>query len=311
MSEINITIEGGTSKRLLTAGKFCDRDIVVTAEGGGGYVYEGSTAIVMEGFFKNDKYLVGFMPTYLNTMSVYNEAFRNCQILKSAIFKGSVRIYDYAFAQCHALEFVKGPSDIFVAGNAFENCSALKRIDGIVSLMKATPTNNSAERAFANCRALESIRLQCTGTQTSEYIYSQAFLNCENLTDVTFNTEPETIIIIDDNAFSGCKKLPMIDIPECKSIGEYAFNGCTNLHSVVLRSTTHVCNVALNALDDTPMLTGTGHVYVPTTMYEYYREGYEETLNTLMPGFFGILFRKIEDYTVDGTVTGDLDPDKI
>ena len=38
MSEINITIEGGTSKRLLTAGKYCDRDIMVTAEGGGGTV---------------------------------------------------------------------------------------------------------------------------------------------------------------------------------------------------------------------------------------------------------------------------------
>lgn len=34
MSEINISIEGGTSKRLLTAGKYCDRDIVVTASGG-------------------------------------------------------------------------------------------------------------------------------------------------------------------------------------------------------------------------------------------------------------------------------------
>lgn len=32
----NITIEGGTSARLPTAGKYCDRDIVVTATGGGG-----------------------------------------------------------------------------------------------------------------------------------------------------------------------------------------------------------------------------------------------------------------------------------
>ena len=36
MSEISITVEGGTSKRLLTAGKYCDKDIIVTAEGGGG-----------------------------------------------------------------------------------------------------------------------------------------------------------------------------------------------------------------------------------------------------------------------------------
>lgn len=34
MSEHNITVEGGTSIRLPTAGKYCDRDIVITAEGG-------------------------------------------------------------------------------------------------------------------------------------------------------------------------------------------------------------------------------------------------------------------------------------
>ena len=35
MSDINITLEGGTSKRLLTTGKYCKDDIVVTATGGG------------------------------------------------------------------------------------------------------------------------------------------------------------------------------------------------------------------------------------------------------------------------------------
>lgn len=36
MSTHNITVQGGTSVRLPTAGKYCDRDIIVTAEGGGG-----------------------------------------------------------------------------------------------------------------------------------------------------------------------------------------------------------------------------------------------------------------------------------
>ena len=31
----NITVEGGSSVRLKTAGKYCDRDIIVTATGGG------------------------------------------------------------------------------------------------------------------------------------------------------------------------------------------------------------------------------------------------------------------------------------
>ena len=38
----NITVEGGTSVRLPTSGKYCDRDIVVTATGGG-IVSEPST----------------------------------------------------------------------------------------------------------------------------------------------------------------------------------------------------------------------------------------------------------------------------
>ena len=38
----NITVDGGTSVRLPTAGKYCDRDIVVTATGGGS-VSEPST----------------------------------------------------------------------------------------------------------------------------------------------------------------------------------------------------------------------------------------------------------------------------
>lgn len=36
MSEHNITVQAGKSLRLLTAGKYCDRDIVVTAEGSSG-----------------------------------------------------------------------------------------------------------------------------------------------------------------------------------------------------------------------------------------------------------------------------------
>lgn len=36
MSEFSVTVAGGTSVRLLTAGKYCDRDILVTATGGGG-----------------------------------------------------------------------------------------------------------------------------------------------------------------------------------------------------------------------------------------------------------------------------------
>lgn len=51
MSEHNITVEGGSSVRLPTAGKYCDRDIVITAKGGsgGGQVYVDAVVEVKVG----------------------------------------------------------------------------------------------------------------------------------------------------------------------------------------------------------------------------------------------------------------------
>lgn len=51
MSEHNITVEGGSSVRLPTAGKYCDRDIVITAEGGsgGGQIYVDAVVEVKVG----------------------------------------------------------------------------------------------------------------------------------------------------------------------------------------------------------------------------------------------------------------------
>lgn len=45
MADIEIKVDGGTTTRLLTAGKYCDRDIVVTAEGGAP-PYEGPYSVV-------------------------------------------------------------------------------------------------------------------------------------------------------------------------------------------------------------------------------------------------------------------------
>ena len=46
---INIEVEGGTSVRLPTAGKYCDRDIVVTATGGGGAEVKTCTVRFVDG----------------------------------------------------------------------------------------------------------------------------------------------------------------------------------------------------------------------------------------------------------------------
>lgn len=73
MSEHNITVEGGSSVRLPTAGKYCDRDIVVTATGGGGGIPDGyynasglnvdeSKVLAGEIYIDEDGYKIGEMP---------------------------------------------------------------------------------------------------------------------------------------------------------------------------------------------------------------------------------------------------------
>ena len=53
----NIEVEGGKSVRLPTAGKYCDRDIVITATGGGGEVNMNNCTIVTDPPSKTNYYV--------------------------------------------------------------------------------------------------------------------------------------------------------------------------------------------------------------------------------------------------------------
>lgn len=46
MADIEITVDSGTSKRLLTGGKYCDKNILVTATGGGGVEHTDGIAFL-------------------------------------------------------------------------------------------------------------------------------------------------------------------------------------------------------------------------------------------------------------------------
>lgn len=140
----NITVEGGKSVRLPTAGKYCDRDIIVTAEGGGGSVGDTAGALV-------DKTITEFYSNSCNKIGEYS--FRACQNLKTLVAPNAKSVETYSLYRCSALKSIALPSVTTIATNSFREASNLEVID----LPKLTniPTN-----AFYGCRGLKALILR-------------------------------------------------------------------------------------------------------------------------------------------------------
>ena len=151
-------------------------------------------------------------------------------------------------------------------------------------------------------------------------IGNSAFQECSNLTTVDF----PAVTSIGGYAFQGCSSLITVDFPAVTSIGTYAFQDCSNLTTVDFPAVTSitssafrtcsslkslllrgnkVCTLSKNVFVSTPISSGTGYIYVPSSLIEQYKA--KTNWST-----YAAQFRALENYTVDGTITGELDPAK-
>jgi hypothetical protein len=147
--------------------------------------------------------------------------------------------------------------------------------------------------AIDGCISLKSVYLPNVIT-----IGDYAFLQCESLENLVLDGgvhSHSVSLTIGYQAFAHCTSLAKVDIDQMVTIDEEAFSDCANLTALVLRYN-GVCSINLFSLGNTPAMEGAGHIYVPSNFYENYREVYEPQIDQLIPGFFDILFRKIEDY---------------
>lgn len=80
----------------------------------------------------------------------------------------------------------------------------------------------------------------------------------------------------------------------------------TPLTALILRST-KLCKIGMgitNLFHGSPISSGTGYIYVPSALVDSYKADSKWSQ-------YADQFRALEDYTVDGTVTGELDSSKI
>lgn len=133
-------------------------------------------------------------------------------------------------------------------------------------------------------------------------IGSYCFGSCDNLATVVL---PESLTTIKGYAFYW-SDIKYIDIPsKVSSIETYTFNYCKELKAVILRRTSSICSLQnVKAFTNSLIEDGTGYIYVPSALLNSYKTATNWST-------FANQFRALEDYTVDGTVTGEFDYSKI
>ena len=202
---------------------------------------------------------------------VGKSAFEGCTMLAYAEFPFATSVEASAFEGCTALTTVSLARVQSIAAYAFRQ-SGLRRINMPQAASIAT-------QAFQACN---NLRTAIFPAATS--IGSYAFENCSMLQEAEF----PLAAFVYSGAFQNDFFLEKIDFPRARTIDSYVFRDCSNLTALILRRDL-VVEISSSALENTPIVTGSGYIYVPSALLEGYLSRYD--------GFtFGTQFRAIEDY---------------
>lgn len=225
----------------------------------------------------------------LQATSVKNYKFQKDYNLTSVNLPAVTNIGDYAFSQCQNLRSISVGNVVSIGSNALSQT----KIEGLI----APYLESVGSYAFYNCQYLSTFYAPLLET-----ISNDVFASCINLESITL----ESLETIDIRAFSACSKLKSADFHVVGIISNQSFYNCSNLDTLILRKTDSICTLgAIQAFTFTKILSGNGFIYVPASLIDSYKQA------TNWSTFPASVWRALEDYTVDGTTTGALDPNKI
>lgn len=154
------------------------------------------------------------------------------------IEEGVTNIYDSAFWECINLTTISIPSSVVSIGfDAFSDCGMLRSVElpSGVEIIGAW--------AFCNCTNLTSISIPDTVTTIGE----NCFTGCSSLTEILVDSKNLSYKCCDQGVLYDINKAQVIKAPKSlsgvytidegiASVGMYAFEGCTELETVILPS---------------------------------------------------------------------------
>lgn len=293
MSDVvtKITVEQGTSLRLLTAGKYCDRDILVTATGEPAPPSDGKTRVFIE-LFDTSRSEV---PLYIqqtvsegvlidwgdgsdqetisgvgkvNTTHVYTspgeyvislEPMNDC-ILGFGIGTGGATIL--GSASTYGGYYTAIAKKMIIGKNVDDLANYCLNLKGLIEIEIPETVLTIGDRVFAGCSALRSLSFpNKVKSITANCVYS-----CGNLLSVKLPDELESIATL---AFFSCTSLTRIDVPALvTTIAARAFDTCRAVKEY------HLFPEVPPSLEATTAFTGISAdciIYVPRGSLEAYQ----------------------------------------
>lgn len=217
-------------------------------------------------------------------------------------------------ANSNDLQRVNAPKVTTIGSYAFTGCSLLKSLilTKVESIENGAFSNGSLDidllelpslvklgySAFMGCSKLKSVSVP--KLQTMDYY---CFSSCKSLMHIKL----PSIIELGSYAFDGCDSLELADLSNEQANNVLEINGafkqCSGLKAFIVRSSV-VARLSYTDYVPPKVKDGTGFIYVPRTLLERYKTATNWSV-------YAEQFRALEDYTVDGTLSGDIDETKI
>ncbi len=189
-------------------------------------VIDNVTTLSKYPFIDNSTVLSVSLPESLRSLADY--AFQECINLQNISIPDKVNsIPQYCFDGCTSLSKIVLPKNLAVInGYAFQNCSNLCDVVVPTDIKFLTVKGY----AFSGCTGLDNDTVTKIASLCEGAIYDYAFAKITNITEVTASST-------NNYYFSNCTNLRKATILRPLSsggFGQYTFNGCTNLQTVVL-----------------------------------------------------------------------------
>lgn len=238
--------------------------------------------------------------------------FFRCTSLRKVSLPKVSRLSSYNFTACYNLSEVDMPNLTFIGASAFYNCSSLTEVSfplvtdvsteafyGCSSIVKVTLPSvlQLGMYCFQGCTSLVDV-----SAPNTKIINNSSFYQCDSLKTLVF----ESVTTVYQLGLALNKSLELVDFKGASkgSLGSRALYNCAKFKSLILRSENLWTASSNDILQYTLIASGSGYIYVPSALVD----SYKTATNWVT---YADQFRAIEDYTVDGTVTGELDETKI